>query len=437
MATTNVLFVDDEINVVRACKRVLRRSGYKIFTTTSHEEALQLAREHELSVVVSDQRMPLMEGTELLEQICAIQPAAVRIILTGYADITAAIDAINRGAVYRFLTKPWDDEQLCLTIDHAVEQYNLIEENRRLQVLAECQNEQLKMLNEGLEQRVAERTREVTDLSSRLEQTLKGALDVLGRLMEISSSTIGNHSRRVADLCVKIGRQMELGDEELLQVEVAGLLHDIGKLPLPGQLLRKDRSRLSAQEQKTLRGHAVAGETIIRAIPYLDDAAKFVRHHHERFNGAGYPDAISGSKIPLGARIVSVADAFDKQLNGRNDFSDRSVEDVVEFIRQRGSTWFDVAVVEALDKSVRQNSSEAMDLERFLELNSTDLVPGMRLAEDVVSDTGAMLLKSGSDLTEKLIERLQGFQSAALCAGIRVLRNPPDTEAEETELEMV
>ena len=437
MATTNVLFIDDEINIVRACKRALRRSGYTVFTTTSHEEALQLAREHEFSVVVSDQRMPVMEGTELLELIRVIQPAAVRIILTGYADISAAIDAINRGAVNRFLTKPWEDEQLCTTIDHAVGQYNLIEQNRRLHVLAECQNEQLKMLNEGLEQRVADRTKDVTELSSRLEDTLKGALDVLGRLMEISSATVGNHSRRVADLSAKIGRQMNLSDDDLLQVEVAGLLHDIGKLTLPGQILRKDMSCLSSEEVKTLRSHTVAGETIVRAIPYLDEAARFVRHHHERFNGSGYPDSVSGTSIPLGARIVAVADAFDKQLNDRTDFSDRTVSDVVLSIRDRASTWFDPAVVNALDEAVGQSNSEALDLERFLELNSNDLVPGMQLADDVLSDSGAMLLKSGSDLTAQLIHRLQSFQSATLRSGVRVHRNAQSADAEKPELEMV
>ena len=121
----NVLFVDDESNIVSACKRALRRVGCKIFTTTDTAEAIALAKENEFAVVVSDQRMPIMEGTELLERIREIQPDSIRIILTGYADISAAIDAINKGAVWRFMSKPWDDEQLRSTIKAAVSQFNL------------------------------------------------------------------------------------------------------------------------------------------------------------------------------------------------------------------------------------------------------------------------------------------------------------------------
>jgi putative nucleotidyltransferase with HDIG domain len=423
MTNPAILLVDDEAGILRACKRVLRRDGYTIFTTTDTDEALQLAREHEFAVVISDQRMPVMQGTELLEQIRQIQPACVRIILTGYADISAAIDAINKGAVWRFLSKPWDDSQLKSTIAHAVEQFTLIEEHRRLQVLTEAQNEQLKELNEGLEQRVKDRTREVTELSGRLDETLKGSLSVLAQLMEINSATIGNHSRRVADLARRIGVQMGLDEDELRQLEVAGLLHDIGKLPLPGQILRKEKSRLSKDELKTLQSHVTEGEAIVRAIPYLDDAANFIRHHHERFNGSGYPDALSGNRIPLGARIVAVADAFDKRLNSKDGFSAQTVADVLAAIGRRANEWFDKEVVIALAQVTDESHSSDNSLEQFLEVNVNDLKPGMILAQEVLTDSGALLIANDSMLTLEHIARLRSNKSVTMLAGIRVLRS--------------
>ena len=422
MSMTNVLFVDDEPNIVRAYKRVLRGCGLKVFTTTDTDEAISWAGEHEFAVVVSDQRMPDMEGTELLERIGRIQPDCVRIILTGYADITAAIDAINKGAVWRFLTKPWDDEQLRSTIKAAVQQFNLIEENRRLHVVAESQNERLRVLNEGLELRVEERTREVTELSQRIDETLKGALSVLAHLMEINSATIGNHSRRVADLAKDIGCRMGLKAEDLRQLEVAALLHDIGKLTLPDQILLKDRTRLTGDERRTLQSHTMEGEAIVRAIPYLDDAALFIRHHHERINGSGYPDALKANDIPLGARIVAVADAFDKRFNAKDDFTQQMAGDAVADIADRSNEWYDAGVVAALCDVISRSDESDLAIDHIVELSAEDLTAGMTLARDVLTDSGALLLSSETVLTEGAIARLRTNRSASLLTGIAIHR---------------
>ncbi|MEZ6060786.1 MAG: response regulator [Planctomycetaceae bacterium] len=425
-----ILFVDDEPNIVRACKRVLRNTDSEVFITTTAGEALELAKEHEFAVVVSDQRMPGMEGTDLLEQIRRIQPDAVRIILTGYADMSAAVDAINRGAVYRFLMKPWDDEQLRSTISHAVAQFALIEENRRLHVLSEAQNEQLRELNEGLERRVAERTSQVIELSGRLDQTLKGALNVLAQLVEISSSTIGNHSRRVADLSLRIGRELSLCDDELRQLEAAALFHDIGKLHLPGAVLRKPRNQLSKEELATLQRHATDGEAIVKAIPFLDDAAAFVRHHHERFDGTGYPDRLSGNTIPLGARIIAVADAFDKQLNEKVTYRDRTVTSVIADVKRRAPEWYDPTIVAVLARCVGDSESAGCELERVLEVNADDLVPGMVLAQDLLTDSGALLLSRDTELSNESLRRLKSMTALSLKCGVKVYRTiqPADQE---------
>ena len=164
MSEFKILMVDDEAGVLSACQRALRNEEYELVVTTSPEEALRKVASELYAVVMSDQRMPVMEGAQLLEKVREISNDTVRIMLTGYADIQAAMDAINRGEVYRFLTKPWNDDELRLTLRQAVAQFKLVTENKRLQVLTQEQNAQLTDLNQNLEQKVVERTEEISRL---------------------------------------------------------------------------------------------------------------------------------------------------------------------------------------------------------------------------------------------------------------------------------
>ncbi|MEZ6124981.1 MAG: HD domain-containing protein [Planctomycetaceae bacterium] len=429
MLPTQILLVDDDERILQACRRVLRRIDAVIHTATTPEDALRLAKEHEFAVVVSDQRMPAMIGSILLDRIRAIQPHAVRVMMTGCTDISAAVDAINTGAVFRFLTKPWQDDQLRLAITQSIEQFRLVEENRLLQVLTESQNEQLRQLNEDLEARVADRTRKVSALSQRLDETLRGALKVLAQLMEINSTTIGNHSRRVADLAVAIAKQLGYSDEPLRQIEVAGLLHDIGKLLLPEAITRKERHRLTPEELGILRQHAADGEAIVRKIPYLDDAAGYIRHHHERCNGSGYPDRLCGAQIPEGARIIAVADEFDRQLNGRLSFSERTVTSVLGSIREHIDDWFDDRVVAALEAVIGQDHSGNADLQRMIEVSAADLASGMVIARDLYSDSGALLVRANTCMTDDTIRRLKNCRSLGGHAVVHVYRTGPSSPA--------
>ncbi|MCA9034180.1 MAG: response regulator [Planctomycetaceae bacterium] len=421
MNTPVILFVDDEQGVINACQRALRKSGFELLLTTSTDEALELARTRELTVVVSDQRMPGMEGTELLEQIRKIQPDTVRMILTGYADITATVDAINRGEVFRFLAKPWDDAQLVAVLNRAVDQYNLVMENRRLNALTKSQNDELKLLNNELEIRVLERTQQVTDLSSRLRAMLNGSLKVFAQLMDVTSSSMGNHSRRVAEMSMLIAEELSLPDEMLRQIEAGSLLHDIGKLMLPDALLKKDPLHLTADERSMLQQHVLRGESILQAIPFFNDAALFVRHHHERMNGTGYPDRLQGDEIPLGARIIAVADAWDKHQNDKKAYSSRTSSDVLRMLRDRAGDQFDPGVVDALERSLERNRKAAHQLDSVVEVYADALRPGMVLATAIKTDAGAMLMPAETQLTPENISRLRRFYAHTM-HGFQVYR---------------
>ncbi|MEZ6046054.1 MAG: response regulator [Planctomycetaceae bacterium] len=186
MNSPKVLVIDDEPNVIQACKRALKRGGFNVIGTTDPNEALEVIKSQEISVIISDQRMPEIQGSALMEKVKDLAPDTVRVILTGYADINAAIDSINSGNVFRYISKPWDDDALRATISEAAEKFRLTREVQELQEQVRRQNEQLQNQNaelqnwnDQLEAKVAERTQEVTDLNQQLKKTLMGIINIL------------------------------------------------------------------------------------------------------------------------------------------------------------------------------------------------------------------------------------------------------------------
>jgi len=180
-----LLFVDDEESITKALRRLFRKEEYDIYTAASGQEGLDRLREvgKPFSLIISDQRMPEMNGAEFLEKAKGIFPQAIRILLTGYSDMDAMVDAINKGGIHRYFTKPWNDDDLLLQVRQSLEQYELVLENRRLLVLTRKQNKELKGLNDRLEEKVAERTREVVEkneelslLNRQLESPIKGVV---------------------------------------------------------------------------------------------------------------------------------------------------------------------------------------------------------------------------------------------------------------------
>lgn len=424
-ALPRILIVDDEENILRSLRRVLRKSGYEIDTTHLPAEAIRMVGETTYAVVVSDQRMPGITGTQVLEQVRLLSPDSTRIILTGYADVQAAMDAINKGAVYRYLNKPWDDDELRIVLRQATDKYLLIQENRRLSELTARQNAELADLNKNLQQRVAERTWEVLRLNQELEQRFMAAVRVIGRLGEMHSAHIGSHAKRVALLAREAARRLGVTGRELQQVEVAASLHDIGKIRLEASLLQKPEGQLTASERQRMREHPILGEGIIRLMPDLDEAATIVRAHHERFDGDGYPDGLGGEEIPLGARVIAAVNAFDKVLNPRTGFTAMTPAIALKVVQSRVPAEFDPKVVEVL-AGMLHTKTHAAEIGNELEVSIEDLRPGMVLAQDLHTGRGRLLVRRNSMLLGDQIEQLHAaYHSDPFPEGIHIYRRWP------------
>lgn len=411
--TPALLFVDDEANILSALRRLFRPHGYRIFIAEGGQAGLEVLEKESIDLVISDMRMPEMDGARFLEQVRLRWPDVTRILLTGYADVASTIDAINKGEIYRYVAKPWDDNEIVLMVRQALESRDLKRENARLGSLLQKQNEELKALNNSLEAKVAERTGEVRQTMSflelahdRLKKQFMTFVMVFSNLMEMRSERMAGHSRRVADLARRLAVRMGMEDGQVQDVIMAGLLHDVGKMALPDHLLAKPYGNLSQEELLEVVKHPARGKLALMGLEQLRGAAALIQSHHEHFDGGGFPDRLSGFAIPLGARILAVANEYDGLVNGLLLPRRFNENEAVAYIREGSGSRYDPAVVEAFLAETKPGTPK----EEERELTSGQLRSGMTLARDLFNRDGFLLLAKGHVLNDGMIEQVRSYE---------------------------
>ncbi len=414
LAPATLLFVDDEPGILSSLRRLFRPHGYRILVAESGALGLAELEKTPVDLVISDMRMPEMDGATFLKAVRQRWPDTVRILLTGYADVTSTVAAINDGEIYRYVSKPWDDTEIVNTVREALERYRLKQENLRLTALTQSQNEELKGLNASLEQKVAERTAELRQALSFVEQShgeLKKSfltsVQVFAGLIELRSGPAGSrlagHGRRVADMARNLAQRLGMGDVEVQNIMLAGLLHDVGKMGLPDDLLGKAFNTLSQDQRALVMKHPVIGQNILIAIDKFKDAAILVRHHHESFDGNGYPDRLAGMSIPQGSRILAVVNDYDSLQIGTLVQRPLRPEEALAFIADNRGKRYDPATVDAFLKLI---SETRKTVPTEVPLRTMHLKPGMVVSRDLPHRDGYLLLAKGSVLTGDIIGQL-------------------------------
>lgn len=288
-----ILVVDDEAANLRILERLFR-SQYTIISAASGTEALELLTQYDIALIISDQRMPEMTGIEFLKRAAEMRPQTVRIILTGYTDINALVEAINSGVVYKYVTKPWINEDLKQTVQRGLQHYETVKSQY-----------ELKMHNDRLQ--------------TRLKTTLESFVDIVAAT--IDSREPEGHSKRTTDYAVAIGQRLNLEENALEQLSFAARLHEFAHANLPNHILQKINAltedekieeKLSEDELLIFTHSFERCLRMLERIPDLEDAVYALRYLHEHFDGNGYPAGLSDERIPLIARIIAVADAYDK-----------------------------------------------------------------------------------------------------------------------------
>jgi len=415
--TASLLFVDDEQNILSSLRRLFRSQGYRIFMVTSGAEGLQILSSESIDLVISDMRMPEMDGAEFLEQVAKKWPDTIRILLTGFADLDSTIAAINKGSIYQYISKPWEDSDLKLSVQHALEHKLLEQERNSLLALTQKQNDELKGLNANLEYKVRERTAELHEAMEELDaahHSLKDhyvtSIRIFANLVEMREGGMAGHSRRVAEQAKDLAIKMGMNDEQAEQVEFAGLLHDIGLIGVPDQLLDKCVDEMDAEERQQMMMHPSVGHAVLTALEPLQDASHLILHHHEYYDGSGYPGRLKGDDIPLGARILSLISDFDAAQCGRL-FTERLSEDGArDYIRRHRGDRYDPKIVDAfLEEHARPDGKAAEPAD--IELTSRELCDGMVLARDLVTQDGILLLAKGFRLNEHLVNQIRKLEN--------------------------
>lgn len=407
-----LLFVDDEPNILSSLRRLFRPFGYRILIAESGAQGLLVLAEEEVDLVISDMRMPEMDGARFLEQVYMRSPDTVRILLTGHADIDAVTDAINKGQIYRYVSKPWEDNDIVVAVRHALDRRQLTKEKARLEALTRQQNEELKELNATLEEKVCMRTEELRQAMGLLEKThdkLKKSfitsVRIFSSLVEMREASFEGHSKRVAELARSVAQKMGLSAGEVQDVFLAALLHDIGKIGLSDKLLARPSLTLGGQDRLDFAKHAINGEASLMALEELHDAAKLIRSHHERFDGLGYPDGLKGHDIPLGARILAAVNDYDAAQAGTLLARQLSAAEALSMLVANKERRYDPAVVDTIIE-VLTGPRAAVKRKAEMQIISRELKPGMILSRDLYNEDTLLLLPKNAVLDERYIGKI-------------------------------
>jgi len=328
-----VLITDDESDIRELLGDFLEDKGLRYFLAENAFDALNIFRENpDIDIVMSDIRMPGKSGLDLLGEIKQMDEDVVVIMISAVKDIESAISAMSKGA-YDYVSKPFKLAEVGIIVDKAIDKRRLILENREYQ--------------RELEIKVAERTEELKKTLDELDKSYRMTLESLATALDMRDEETQGHSVRVLQYAMKLANLMGIKDpEKLKNLEYGSLLHDIGKIGIPDAILRKP-DRLNDEEWEIMRTHPGAGYRILSNIKFLEEVSMIVLHHHENYDGTGYPDRLKAEEIPLCARIFSVADALDAMTSYRSYRDALTFREAAEELIEYSGTRFDPEVIKA------------------------------------------------------------------------------------------
>ncbi len=374
-----VLFVDDEPNVLQSIRRSLRKS-FDVDTAEGGQEALdKMAANGSYAVIVSDMRMPGMNGVEFLSEAKKRAPDSVRMMLTGNADQQTAVDAVNHGDIFRFLNKPCGPEDLTNALQSGIRQHELITAEKEL-----------------------------------LEQTLHGSIDALANVLALSNPEVFGSTSRSKNRIHKIVEHMGLDDNWIF--ESAAMLCKIGCIAVPEDLVRRKVTghKLDADEYAEFAEHATIGAKLVSTIPRMEDVAKAIQYQEKCYDGTGFPkDGVRGEDIPLGGRMLKVVLDYDAI-----EASGAQMADAIERLKSTPEK-YDPQVLAAFEASMQADEGLVVSTVSIMQLDDS-----MVVAEDLKTAEGVLLIAKGQETTLSVRRHLQKYRDKGLIGSDVVVRHP-------------
>jgi putative nucleotidyltransferase with HDIG domain len=321
-----ILIVDDEATVRKLLCQRLSREGYQCEEAGSGDEALAKLKVNSADLMILDIKMPGKSGMELLPEVKASYPDTAVMMATALNDINISIQCMKEGA-YDYICKPFNLAEVVMSVDGVLEKQRLERE--------------IKEYQQYLEEKVEEQTKEI-------RKVFLGAIEALAFALEAKDKYTAGHSRRVTEIAVAIGKEMGLTADCLEDLRWGGLLHDVGKIAVD-QLIQNKPGKLTEEEYEHIMTHANVGAGIVRPV-VNDKVVAMIAHHHDHYDGGGMNQTVNRKKIPIGARILAVADAFDAMTSDRPYRTAMSIDQALTEIKRCTGSQFDPEVTAAFLK---------------------------------------------------------------------------------------
>jgi response regulator RpfG family c-di-GMP phosphodiesterase len=424
----NLLLLDDENDILKALTRVLRLD-YNVVSFDHGPNALVYLKEHTVAIIISDMRMPEMDGADFLAAAKAIQPNAIRILLTGYSDIQSTVRAVNDGGIHTYISKPWDNENLKLVVAKAGEFFRLTQDRERLADQLEQRNAQLEAMNDtlaeansklsdfnqALEIEVDQRTKDLQISHARLEMLLKGRSktfrDILSMVMAIiqhRTDSPADHGERIANLTKAVAKRLALSEQQISNIYLCSLMYQIGLIGASDKELELPKFNPDSHILMAPSAHPEIGAKIVGRIKRFEPLVDIMLHQDEHFNGTGKPGHLHSNNIPIGARILKVVKDYDYFVASPHNRFRMTVKSAQGYLREQAGELYDPKVVDVFLNMIRVPSQLTQGLE--LGTGLAELSPGTQIKRDLYLPNGKLMLTAGHVINAPLLSKLKEIE---------------------------
>ncbi len=412
----HILCVDDERNILVSLKRLFRKEGYVIHIAESGQEGLEIVKNNNIDLIISDMRMPNMDGAEFLSHAKEINAKIPSILLTGFSDQESTIRAINDGRISAYVSKPWEDNDIKLKVTSLLKISHLEKEKERLLLLTHNQNKQLRDWNKTLGEKVEARVRELKEAECMLDKAYEELSNSYDSVVKLLSHAIcaREHifSREFPDLpqiATKLAVAAKLSKYMIKQVYYSSLLFELGKLALPEKLLVTAIELMEVEDYEQYMNYPEIGASVLSDIHNFKDTARIIEHHCEYYDGSGGPDALAGSEISIGSRIMSIVKDYYQLQAGQHDGIKYTARDARHFMLDHKNVLYDPELIKLFFDVSKKSELENDKLEEQM-MSGMKLQTGMVLSRDCTNSHGLLLLKKGTRLNEMIIEKVLTFE---------------------------
>lgn len=400
-----ILFVDDEKQMLTALNRVFRGKAYTVFTANSGQEGLEVLEKEKMDIIVSDMRMPEMDGATFLAKAVDLHPTSRRILLTGYSDQESTVRAINEGQVHQYIMKPWDNDALKATIDSEIEE--------KIRIEAETPDADE---HEMLQEQVATVSAELTDahmiVDMAKEELLKQyntTIKIISNLINLQAHTPASMNANVVTHSVAMCKLIKLNKKVITEVRNAAQLFQLGKLAISNDVIELKINEMNLDQLQAYHEHSVKGADLLLPLNSLDFAANIIRHQNENMDGTGYPDSLKAKAIPLGSRILRIIVDFQQIVHGLYFNDEYSPNDALDFMDKHAGTKYDKTLLSIYRKFIAELSkSEGLQQDHLLKIS--DLKAGMTVSRDLITNEGLLLITKDTQLNDLVIRKLDELQ---------------------------